>query len=156
MAKKGLHMYHHSSLISSPWPFDGDDHNPSRIVHIVVSRPQTPQTGCSILMERAPNDWDTTGQPQVFGRSVEEPVDPIFIGSTRRSYLHPQIHIKIWMDQKIVPISLSQPAIIDLLKIFLKKYSSQENNNLRNKMIERTYQEVLSTVVHKKKGWSWK
>jgi len=90
------------------------------------------------------------GQPQVFGRSVEEPVDPIFIGSTRRSYLHPQIHIEIWMDQKIVPISLPQLAIIDLLKKFKKKYSSQENNNLRNKMIKRTYQEVLSTVVHKK------
>jgi len=53
------------------------------------------------------------------------------------------------MGQIIVPISLPQPAIIGLLKIKKKiSYSIQENNNLRNKMIERTYHEVLSTVVH--------
>ena len=68
----------------------------------------------------APNGWDTTGRPQVFDRSVGEPVDPIFIGSTRRSYLHPQICIKIWMGRRIVLISLPQPAIISLLKIFKK------------------------------------
>jgi len=53
------------------------------------------------------------------------------------------------MDQRIVPISLPQPAIIGLLIFFFKSsYSSQENNNLRNKMIQRTYHEGLSTVVH--------
>jgi len=55
----------------------------------------------------APNGWDNTGRPQVLGRSVWEPVHLIFIGSTRRSYLHPQIHIEIWMGRRIVPISLS-------------------------------------------------
>jgi hypothetical protein len=46
-------------------------------------------------------------------------------------------------------MSLPQPAIIGLLKIKKKSsYSIHENNNLRNKMIERTYHEVLSTVVH--------
>jgi hypothetical protein len=64
----------------------------------------------------APNDWDTTGRPQVLGRSVGEPIHLIFIGSTRRSYLHPQIRIEIWMSRRIVPISLPQPAIIGLLK----------------------------------------
>jgi len=90
-----------------------------------------------------------------FQPSVGEPVDPIFIGSTRRSHLHPQIWIEIWMSRQIVPISLSQPAIIGLLKIPSVKKSSnaiqdaiQENNNLQNKMNERTYHEVLSTVVH--------
>jgi len=104
---------------------------------------------------RASNDWDTTSWTQVFSRSVGEPVDPIFIGSTRRSHLHPQIWIEIWMSRQIVPISLPQPAIIGLLKIPSVKKSSnaiqdaiQENNNLQNKMNERTYHEVLSTVVH--------
>jgi hypothetical protein len=47
-------------------------------------------------------------------------------------------------------MSLPQPAIIGLLNFFLKKssYSIQENNNLQNKMIEQTYHEMLSTVVH--------
>jgi len=89
------------------------------------------------------------GRLQVFGRSVGEPIDPICFGSTRRSYLHPQIQIEIRMGRRIVPISLPQPAIIGLLKNKKKlAYSIQENNNLRNKMIERTYHEVLSTVVH--------
>jgi len=29
------------------------------------------------------------GQPQVFNHNVGEPIDPIFIGSTSRSYIHP-------------------------------------------------------------------
>jgi hypothetical protein len=59
------------------------------------------------------------------------------------------------MGRQIIPISLPQLAIIGLLKIpSLKKSSNaiqdaiQENNNLQNKMNERTYHEVLSTVVH--------
>jgi len=58
------------------------------------------------------------------------------------------------MGRRIVPISLLQLAIIGLLKIPLVRKSSnaiqdaiQENNNLQNKMNERTYHEVLSTVV---------
>jgi hypothetical protein len=65
----------------------------------------------------APNGWDTTSRLQVLDRSVWEPVHSIFIGSTRRSYLHPQIQIEIWMGRRIVPISLSQPVIIGLLKM---------------------------------------
>ena len=117
-------MCHHSSLISSPWPFDGDDHNPSRVVHIVVSRPRISQTGAWYWW-RAPNGWDTTGRLQVFSRSVGEPLDLIFIGSTRRSYLHPQIRIEIRMGRRIAPISLPQPAIIGLLKFFLKNHHIQ-------------------------------
>jgi hypothetical protein len=43
------------------------------------------------------------------------------------------------LGQRIVPISLSQPAIIGLLIFFFKKssYSIQENNNLRNNLIDR-------------------
>jgi len=74
---------------------------------------------------RAPNGWDTTGRPQVFGRNVGEPVDPIFFGSTRRSHLHPQIHIEIWMGRRIVPISLPQPAIIGLLNFFFLNHHIQ-------------------------------
>jgi hypothetical protein len=54
------------------------------------------------------------------------------------------------MGQRIVPISLPQPAIIGLLKINKKSnYLIQFNkiNNLQNKMIEQTYHEVLSTDV---------
>ena len=65
----------------------------------------------------APNGWDTTGCLQVLGRSVGETVNPIFIGFTGRSNLHPQIRIEFRMGQRIVPISLPQPAIIGLLKI---------------------------------------
>jgi len=133
-AKKELHKYRHPSLISSPWLFDGAHHNSSRVVDIVVSTQWTPQTGCPILMES---------------------VDPIFIGSTRWSNLHPQIWIEIWMGRRIVLISLPQLAIIGLLKIPSVKKSSnaiqgaiQENNTLQNKMNERTYHKVLSMVVH--------
>ena len=66
---------------------------------------------------RAPNSWDIMGRSQVLGRSVGEPVHLIFIRSTKRSYLHPQIRIEIQMGRRIVPISLPQPAIIGLLKI---------------------------------------
>jgi hypothetical protein len=65
----------------------------------------------------APDGWDTTSRPQVLGRSVVEPVHLIFIGSTERSYLHPQFRIEIRMGWRIVPISLPQPTIIGLLKI---------------------------------------
>jgi hypothetical protein len=106
-------MYHHPSLISSPWPFDGAGHNSLRVVDIVVSRQPTLYTGCSILLF------------QVFSRSVGEPVDPICFWSTRHSYLHPQTWIEIWMDRRIVPISLPQPAIRGLLNFFLKNYHMQ-------------------------------
>jgi hypothetical protein len=64
-----------------------------------------------------PNGWDLMGRPQVICHSVGEPVHPIFIGSTGRSYLHPQIRIEIRIGRRIAPISLPQPAIIGLLKI---------------------------------------
>jgi hypothetical protein len=66
---------------------------------------------------RALNGWDTTGRPQVIGRSVGESVHPIFIKSTKQSCLHPQIRIEIWVGRRIVPVSLPQPAIICLMKI---------------------------------------
>ena len=97
----------------------------------------------------APNGWNTTGRLQVLGCSVGEPVNPIFIRSTRRSNLHPQIRIEFRKGQRIVPISLPQPAIIGLLE--MKKeiiFNSIKNNNLRNKMVERTYHKVLSAVVN--------
>jgi hypothetical protein len=55
------------------------------------------------------------------------------------------------MGQRIVPISLPQQAIIGILKV--KKKSNHhiqfnKNNNLQNKMVEQTYQEVLSMVVN--------
>jgi hypothetical protein len=65
----------------------------------------------------APNGWDTTGRLQVLGSSVGEPVHPIFIESTGRSNVHPQIRIKIRMGRRIVPIYLPQPTIIGLLKM---------------------------------------
>jgi hypothetical protein len=65
----------------------------------------------------APSGWDTMGRSEVLGRSVGEPVHPIFIGSTGRSNLHPQIRIEIGMGRRIIPISLPQPAIIGLLKM---------------------------------------
>jgi len=95
----------------------------------------------------APDGWDTTGRLQVLDRSVGEPVHLIFFGSTKRSYLHPQIRIEIWMGWRIVLISLPQPTIIGLLKIKIKRRRNhhiqfKKNNNLRNKMVERTYHDV--------------
>jgi hypothetical protein len=101
-------MYHHSVMTCS-WPFGEAVHNSPRVVY-------TPLIGGRYWMG-APNDWDTTGRPQVLGRSVGEPIHSIFIGSTGRSNLHPQIQIKIRMGRRIVPISLPQPAIISLLKM---------------------------------------
>jgi hypothetical protein len=98
----------------------------------------------------APNDLNTTGRPQVLGRSVGEPVNLIFIGSTRRSNLHPQIRIEFQKGQRIVPISLPQPPIIGLMKIKKSNHHIQfnKNNNLQNKMVEQTYHEVLNKVVN--------
>jgi hypothetical protein len=101
---------------------------------------------CARYWWRASNGWDTTGRPQVFGRSVGEPIDPIFIGSTRWSYLHPQIRIKIQMGRKIVPISLPQPAIIGLLIFFL-------NHHIQFKKII-TY-EIKWVNKHTTKCWAW-
>jgi len=94
---------------------------------------------------RALNCWNTTGRPQVFTRSVGEPVDPIFIGSTRRSYLHPQIRIEIRMGRRIVPISLPQSAIIGLLIFFL-------NHHIQFKKII-TY-EIKWLTEHTMKCWA--
>jgi len=69
---------------------------------------------------RAPSGWDTTGRPQVLGRSVKEFVHPISIGSTRWSCLHPQIRIEIRVGRRIIPISFPQPAVICLLEIKTK------------------------------------
>jgi len=56
------------------------------------------------------------------------------------------------MGQRIVPISLPQQAIIGILKVKKKKSNHHiqfnKNNNLQNKMVEQTYQEVLSMVVN--------
>jgi len=66
---------------------------------------------------QVPNGWDTTGHPLVLDRSVG---DLISIESTRRSCLRPQIRIKIPVGRRIVPVSLSQPTILCLLKIKTK------------------------------------
>ena len=95
----------------------------------------------------APDGCDTTGRPQVLGRSVGEPVHPIFIRSIRRSYLHPQIRIEIRMGRRIVPISLPQLAIIDLLK--MKKEIIIFNSR---KII--TY-EIKWLNEHTMKCWAW-
>jgi len=107
--------------------------------------------GHELLRLGAPNGWNTTGRPQVVGRSVGEPVNLIFIGFTWRSNLHPQIRIEFRMGQNIAPISLPQPIIIGLLK--LKKKSNHhiqfnKHNNLQNKMGEQTYHEMLRTIIN--------
>ena len=103
-------------------------------------------TGCLILMESS-NGWDTTGQQQVFGRSVGEAIDLIFIGSTKRSDLHPQIWIKIRMGRRIVPISLPQLAIYRSLEIFFL------NHHIQFKKII-TY-EIKWLNEHTTKCWAW-
>jgi hypothetical protein len=106
--------------------------------------------GHELLRLGAPNGWNTTGRPQVVGRSVGEPVNPIFIGSTWRANLHPQIWIEFRKGQNTVPVSLSQPIIIGLLKIKKSNHHIQFNkhNNLQNKMVEQTYHKMLGTVIN--------
>ena len=95
-AKKGADMYHHS-VKSCSWLFGGVVHNSPRVARILgeISRVLFQGHDTLRLGARywfwAPNGWDTMGRPQVLGRSVEEPVHPIVIGSTGRSDLHPQI-----------------------------------------------------------------
>jgi len=100
---------------------------------------------------RAPNGWNTTGRPQVVGRSVGEPVNPIFIGSTWQSNLHPQIRIKFRMGQNIVPVSLL-PSTDYYKSPKIKKSNHHiqfnKHNNLESKMVEQTYHEMLSTVIN--------
>ena len=139
--KKKAHRYH-PYMILCPWRSVRVVHNPLRVAYIagwdqpcVVSRPWSPQTGCLILI-RSSQRLRHYRCPQV-------------IRSTRRYCFHSQIRIKIQVGWRIVSISLPQPAIICLLKIKKKSsYSIQENNNLQNKMVERTYHEWLSTVVN--------
>ena len=103
--------------------------------------------GHDLLRLGAPNGWDTTSRPLVLFRSVGEPVHPIFIRSTRRSYLHPQIWIEIRMGRRIVLISLPQPAIKGLLK--MKKEIIIFNSR---KII--TY-EIKWLNEHTMKCWAW-
>ena len=84
--------------------------------HVLLQGHELLRLGARYWLE-APNGWDTTGCPQVLGHSVGEPVHLIFIGSTGRSNLHPQIRIETQMGRRIVPMSLPQPAIIGLLKM---------------------------------------
>jgi len=114
-AKKEAHTYH-PFVILCPWRASRVVHNPPRVVDIVVSRPQSPQTGCSILI----------GSSQRL-RHYMPPISyrlycwrvrtPNFYRVTRRFCLHPQIQIEIWVGRRIVPVSLPQSAIICLLKI---------------------------------------
>jgi len=137
--KEKAHMYHRSVMPCS-WPFGKAIHDSLWLVY-------TPPIGGRIFGELsrvllqghellrlgalywlgAPNGWDTTGRSQVLGRSVGEPVHLIFIGSTRRSNLHPQIQIEIRMGRRIVHISLPQPAIIGLLKMKKSNHHIQLN-----------------------------
>jgi hypothetical protein len=94
-------------------------HSPFWVVHtpLIGGRIFRWAEPCVAARPWTPNSWNTTGRPQVLGRSVGEPVNPIFIGSIRRSNLHPQIRIEFRMSQRIVSISLPQPVIIGILKI---------------------------------------
>jgi hypothetical protein len=108
MAKKGSHKYH-PSVISCPLPFGEVVHNPPRVTHIfrwdgsyVVARPQTPGLGARYWLQ-APNNWDTTGHPQVLGRSVGEFIHLISIVSIRWSCFYLQIQIEIQDHPRISP-----------------------------------------------------
>jgi len=122
-----MHIYH-PSMILYPWPFGGVLHNLQRVVYIfhwdesyvlvfldVKGRKLRKLSAQDRL--RAPNGWNTIGRPQVLGRSVREPVQSIFIGSTGRCCLQLQIQSDIWVGQMIVHISLLHPTAICLLKI---------------------------------------
>ena len=132
MVKKGVHMYH-PSVISCPLPF-GEVHNSLRVTHIFGDMSRVLLQGHELLRLGAryrlgaPNSWDTTSRPQVLGRNVGETVHLISIRSTRRSCLHPQIWIEIWVGRKIIPVSLPQPAIKCLLKIkkLIIKFNSRK------------------------------
>jgi hypothetical protein len=91
----------------------------SEINHMLLQGHELLRLGTRYRL-RAPNGWDTTGDPLVLDCSVGESIHPISIGSTRRSCLHQQIQIKIQVGRRIVPLSLSQPAILCLLEIKTK------------------------------------
>jgi len=144
--QKGDAHVPHPSVILCPWRSGRVVHNPPRVAYIagwdhlrVVSRPQSPQTGCSILI--GSSQWlRHYGRPQVIGHSVGESVHPIFIGSTRRSG---------WVERLSPYLSLNRLLYVSWKLKKKSSYSIQKNNSLRNKMVEQTYHEVLSAVVDK-------
>jgi hypothetical protein len=98
----------------------------------------------------APNGRDTTGLPQVIGRSVGESVHLIFIGFTRRSCSIQKSRSKSgWVEGFSPYLSLNRLLYVSWNLKKKSSYSIQENNYLQNKMVERTYHEVLSVVVDK-------
>jgi len=146
---KRAHTYH-PFVISCSWPSSGVVHNPLRLLILLG------EMSCLLFQGRdllrlgarhwlgAPNSWDTTGRSYVLDCSVRESIHLIFIGSTRWSCLHSQIQV----GQMIVLVSLPYRLLYVSWKLKKKSsYSTQENNNLRNKMVERTYHKVLSAVV---------
>ena len=54
-----------------------------------------------------------------------------------------------WVKGSSSYLSLNQLLEVSWKLKKKSSYSIQENNNLRNKMVQRTYLEVLSVVVHK-------
>jgi hypothetical protein len=110
-------------VISCPSLFDGVIHSPLRVAHIfwwdepcVVARPRSLETGYSIPIGsfQRLRYYEPFAS---FGRNVGKSVHLIFIDSTRRSYLHPQIQIETQVGRRIIPVSLPQSAIVCLLKI---------------------------------------
>jgi len=134
MNKKEAHTYH-PSVISCSWSFGGIIHNLRRELLIFFKEmSRVLLQGHKLLRMsvwywfRVLSGWDTAGRPQVVSCSVGVSVRPISIRSTRRSCLHPQIRIETRVGRRIVPISLSQPAIICLLKIkkIIMKFNSRK------------------------------
>jgi len=120
-----------------------------RGVHIVVSRLKTPLTGCSILMESSqrlrhygpiiiyqPSCWRAR-RPDFY--RVHQTIRPPSINLDR--------NLVGSKDRPHISLSTGYYRSPDF---FLKKssYSIQENNNLQNNLIDRTYHKMLSTVVH--------
>jgi hypothetical protein len=133
--KKGVHTYH-PFVISCPWSFNGIVHNLCRESLILFGE-----------MSHLLLQGHTAGRPQVLGCRVGVFVHPISIGSTRRSCLYPQIRIETRVSRRIVLVSLSQPAIICLLKI------KKNNNQIQFKKII-TYERKWFNE-HTMKCWVW-
>jgi len=98
----------------------------------------------------APNSWDTTGHPQVLGHSIGEPVHPIFYR------VHQTILPSSTNPDRNPDGSKDRPHISPSTGYYRSPENKnrnhhiqfKKNNNLWNKMIERTYHEVLNAIVN--------
>jgi hypothetical protein len=129
-AKKAAHTYH-PFVILCPWRASRVVHNPPRVVDIVVSRPQSPQT-----------DWEL---PTVETLHAAHKLSTVLLESPYTQFLSgsPDDYASIhksrlksgWVEGSSPYLSLNRLLYVSWKLKKKSSYSIQENNNLQNKWL---------------------